>query len=492
MASQKHQQLHFILFPLMAQGHLIPMVDIAKLLAQRDVIVTIVATPLNISRFQKTVDCAIESGLHIRILELKFPCKEVGLPEGCESLDLLSSRDLMKTFFEAISMLQQPLEQSMGEMQPAPSCIISDMGFPWTSETAKKFQIPRIAFHGTSCFSLLCSHNILHYKVRDTITSDSDLVVVPGLPDRIEIRVAHLPRSLYTSPMDLKALIDQIREAELTAYGVVVNSFHDLEPRYVEEYKKAKGNKIWCLGPVSLCNKEAVDKVDRGKKTSIDEHQCLKWLDSRDPNSVIYVCLGSLCRLIASQFIEIGLGLEASRCPFVWVIRDDERYSDLEKWLSEMQFEERTKDRGLIIRGWAPQVLILTHKAVGGFLTHCGWNSTLEGVSAGVPMVTWPMFAEQFINEKMIVQVLGIGVRVGVDVPVIWGDEEKVGVVVKKENIEKAVNEVMDESEEGGKRRKKANELGKKARIAMEEGGSSHLNITLFVQDIMLQTSKKY
>ncbi|KAF6167745.1 hypothetical protein GIB67_017240 [Kingdonia uniflora] len=105
-------------------------------------------------------------------------------------------------------------------------------------------------------------------------------------------------------------------------------------------------------------------------------------------------------------------------------------------------------------------------------------------------MVTWPMFAEQFINEKMIVQVLGIGVRVGADVLVIWGDKEKVGVVVKKENIEKAVNEVMDESEEGGKRRKKANKLGKKARIAMEEGGSSHLNITLFIQDIMFLVSK--
>ncbi|KAF6167744.1 hypothetical protein GIB67_017239 [Kingdonia uniflora] len=291
MASRKHHQLHFILFPLMAQGHLIPMVDIAKLFAQSGVIVTIVATPHNISRFKNIVDRAVESGLPIRILQLRFQCEEVGLPEGCENLDHLPSRDL----------------------------------------------------------------------VRDTITSESDLVVVPGLPDRIGIRAAHLPWSLYTSPTDMKELIDQARKAELTAYGVVVNSFHDLELRYVGEYKKAKGNKVWCLGPVSLCNKEAIDKVDRGKKMSIDEHQCLKWLNSRDPNSVIYVCLGSLCRLITSQFIEIGLGLEASRCPFVWVIRDDERYSDLEKRLSEEQFEERTKDRGLIIRGWAPQVLILMH-----------------------------------------------------------------------------------------------------------------------------------
>ncbi|KAF9599006.1 hypothetical protein IFM89_033351 [Coptis chinensis] len=199
-----------------------------------------------------------------------------------------------------------------------------------------------------------------------------------------------------------------------------------------------KQDKVWCVGPVSLLNKGVLDKFERGNNASIDENQCLEWLDSRQPNSVIYVCLGSQCRLTSAQFQEIGLGLEASKRSFIWVFKFGERYVELEKWLSEEEFEERTKDRGIIIQGWAPQLLILSHPAIGGFLTHCGWNSTLEGVCAGVPMITYPMFAEQFLNEKLIVQVLGIGVEIGFTDAVPWGGD-KVRVSVSKEDVEKTI-----------------------------------------------------
>ena len=148
-------------------------------------------------------------------------------------------------------------------------------------------------------------------------------------------------------------------------------------------------------------------------------------------------------------------------------------------------FEERVKDRGLIIRGWAPQVLILSHPSVGGFLTHCGWNSTLESVCAGVPMITWPQFAEQFINEKLVVQVLGTGVGVGVDSVVHVGEEDMSGVKVKREDVKKAIEKAMDDGIEGHERRKRAKELGKIASNAIKEGGSSYLNLTMLIQDIM-------
>ncbi|KAF9599003.1 hypothetical protein IFM89_033348 [Coptis chinensis] len=491
MALEAEQKLHFILFPLMAQGHMIPMVDMARLFAERGIVVTIVTTPRNTLRFKAITDRAIQSGLAIRLLQLKFPSVEVGLPEGCESIDTLPSRDTAKNFFNAVSMLQQPLEQSMGEMEPIPCCIISDMAFPWTNETALRFDIPRLIFHGTSCFSLLCSHNIHLHKPHLSINSESEPFVVPGLPDRVELTKACLPAGLSDPSSDLQDIRNQIREAEETAYGVVVNSFNSLEPKYVEAYQKIKGNKAWCIGPVSLCNKEDIDKAERGNRMSIDDRELSKWLDSKEPNSVVYVCLGSLCRLIPAQLMQIGLGLEASNCPFIWVIRSGKNDWELKKLLSEENFEERIKDRGLLIMGWAPQVLILSHQAIGGFLTHCGWNSTLEGVCAGVPMITWPMFAEQFFNEKLIVQVLGIAVRVGVNVTVQWGEEEKVGVLVEKEDVQKAVTEVMDKGEVGELRRKKARELGAMARSTMEEGGSSHLNMTLFIQDMLHHASTK-
>ncbi|KAF8395306.1 hypothetical protein HHK36_019249 [Tetracentron sinense] len=483
MASPDNQ-LHFILIPLMAQGHMIPMIDMARLFAERGVIVTLVTTPLNAFRFESTIDRATKSGLQIRLIKIRFPCAEVGLPEGCENIDILPSPDMGKQFYSATRMLQQPLEQLLGELKPLPSCMISDTALPWTSEIARKFQIPRLVFHGTSCFTLICSHNLVHYKVHERVTSESESFVLPGMPDRIEFTKAQLPVPFNIS-------VDQIIEAENTAYGVVANSFYELEPEYVKEYQKVKENKVWCIGPVSLCNKETVDKVDRGNKTSIDEDQCLKWLDSREPNSVVYACLGSLSRLIPSQLIELGLGLEASNRPFIWVIRRDQKSLDFEKWLSEEGFEERTRGRGLLIRGWAPQVLILSHPATGGFLTHCGWNSTLEGVCAGVPMITWPLSSDQFYNEKIAAQIWRIGVRVGVEIPLPKGEEEKVGVMVKREEVKKAVERLMDEGEEGKERRKRARELEEMANRAMEVGGSSHFSMTLLIQDIMHQASTK-
>ncbi|THG06364.1 hypothetical protein TEA_016968 [Camellia sinensis var. sinensis] len=304
------------------------------------------------------------------------------------------------------------------------------------------------------------------------------------MPKRVEITRTQLPGSFVALP-DLNDIRDQMREAESTAYGVVVNSFTELEHGCVEEYGKALDKKVWSIGPVSLCNKEVLDKFERGNKASIDEKECIQWLNSMKPNSVLYACLGSQCRLVPPQLIELGLGLESSKHPFIWVIKTGgERFQELEKWLIDENFEERVKGRGLVIKGWAPQLLILSHPSIKGFLTHCGWNSTIEAVCFGLPMATWPMFAEQFLNEKLVVEILRIGVRVGVEVPVRWGDEERVGVVVKREEVEKAIERVMEGGEEGDERRKRAIELGEKAKSAMENGGSAHLNISLLIEDI--------
>ena len=141
-----------------------------------------------------------------------------------------------------------------------------------------------------------------------------------------------------------------------------------------------------------------------------------------------------------------------------------------------------------MIRGWAPQLLILSHPAIGGFLTHCGWNSTLEGICAGLPMITWPLFAEQFYNEKLMVQVLKIGVSLGVEFVVSWAGE-KFGVVLKREEFKRAINQLMEEGEAAQERRKRARELGEMAKTAIE--GSSYLNMKLLIQDVMQQVVGK-
>nr|UHH90524.1 UDP-glycosyltransferase [Nicotiana benthamiana] len=487
MSSTTSQKLHFVLIPLLAQGHMIPMIDMARLFAEHGVKVSLVTTPHNGSRFASIINRSRESeGKEIELVQIPFPSEEVGLPPGCENLDSVPSRDLIRNFYTALNTLQKPVEIFLTEHDFPPSCIISDKCLSWTSQTARKFNVPRIVFHGMCCFSLLSSHNLRIYRPYLHVKSDTERFVVPGIPmHNIEISKNQLPGAFMQLP-DLDGIRDKMEEAESSAYGVVVNTFTQLENGCAEEYSKAINKKVWCIGPVSLCNKNILDMYQRGNKPSIDEKQCLKWLDTMKNKSILYCCLGSQCRLIASQLIEIGLGLEASNWPFIWVIKNGENLdSELEKWLIDEKYEERIKGRGLVIKGWAPQVLILSHPAIKGFLTHCGWNSTIESVSCGVPMITWPMFAEQFFNEKLIVEVLRIGVRVGVEIPVRWGEEEKVGVLVHKVQVANAVEKLMNGGEEGEMRRHKAKELGLVARRTMEENGTSRISILNLIQDIL-------
>ncbi|GLT34316.1 hypothetical protein SLA2020_088380 [Shorea laevis] len=449
--SSLSEQLHFVLFPLMAQGHLIPMTDIARLLAQQGVIITIVTTPVNAARAKPILSHAIQSGLPIHLAEIPFPCVETGIPEGCETIDKLSSVESYCKFFKVVNMQPEPVEKLFEELRPRPSCIISDFCLYYTRKIATKFQIPRISFHGFCGFSLVCNLILRFSDVRENIASESEYFTVPGLPEKFEFTKAQMP--IVTE--EWKEFDELTSETALAAYGEIVNTFEELESAYVEEYRKRRGGKVWCVGPVSLSHRDTLHKSQRGGKAAIDEAQCLKWLDSQEKGSVVYVCLGSICNLIPSQLIELGLGIEASNRPFIWVLRESDKLKDLHKWIEEEGFEERIKGRGLVIRGWAPQLLILSHPVVGGFLTHCGWNSTLEGICCGLPLITWPLFADQFCNEKLVVQIAKTGVRSGVEQPMVIGQEEEIGVLVKKEDVKNAIDQLMDGSKEAEEREEK-------------------------------------
>lgn len=419
-------------------------------------------------------------------------------------MDSLPSLDLAPQFFEASNMLEHPLEKWLQQTRgsadlPLPSCIVADFCLPWTANIARKLNIPRVIFHGISCFTLVCSKLITRSKVLDGVMSDSEPFLVPGMPHRIEFTKGQIPEVARKSKEEtsgtkdeLKGLIDQFKEAEISAQGILVNTFQELEPKYVEEYQKMVKN-VWCIGP-GFMSKQAISPPPSGGN-NMDEKDCrlFEWLEPMKPRSVVYACFGSLCKMSASQMKELALGLEASNRPFIWVIKKGDYSAALEAWFEAAKFEERVKGRGLVIRGWAPQVLILSHPSTGGFLTHCGWNSTMEGVSAGLPMITWPMFAEQFYNDKLIVQVLRTGVGVGAKECVSIGGvnadhhdelEDIDKVKVKSKDIKKAIDEVMDEGEEGEERRRRAWKLGEVAKKAVQEGGSSYLNMTLFIQHV--------
>ncbi|MQM15439.1 hypothetical protein Taro_048387 [Colocasia esculenta] len=474
---------HLVLVPFFAPGHMIPMVDIARLLAERGVLVSFITTPVNATRTRTAIERSQALGLPIRFVELPFPCAELGLPEGCESVDLVPSLDTGNKFFNGLSILREPLAAYLRQ-QCRPSCIISDMCHPWTQGLANEFGVPRLAFHATCCFSVLCHRNIRQYKVTDGFADEMESFVVPGLPHRVEITKDQVP---FFEGSDLERYRNELIEADETSDGVVFDSFYELETLYIDSYQKATGKKAWAVGPVCFYNNlDVEDRAARGDKAAVDSRFYLSWLDSRKPGSVILISFGSLSHTPPSQIIEIGMGLEASGNPFILVIKANDQSQELEDWLLQGGFEERTKERSLVIRGWAPQLAILSHPAVGGFVSHCGWNSVLEAISVGVPMITWPLFADHFLIERLVVEVLRVGISIEVKRQVKWMVSGQFRKLVKREEVEAAVRALMDGGVEGQERRERARLLAETARRAAEVGGSSHENLTSLIRDVSL------
>ncbi|XP_060207586.1 nuatigenin 3-beta-glucosyltransferase-like [Lycium barbarum] len=467
-----HNQLHVLFLPYFATGHIIPLVNTARLFAYHGVHVTILTTHHNAILFQSSID-------NICIETLRFPSTEVGLPEGIENFSTVSSPEMSPKVFYAIFLLQKPMEDKIREIRP--DCIFSDMYFPWTVDIAQELKIPRLLFNQSSYMYNSILHNLKLYKPHKQISNSSTNFLVPGLPDKIEFKLSQLTEDLR-KPEDERnlydELVDQIRDSEERSYGMVHDTFYELEPAYADYYQKTKKMaKCWHIGPIShfasklIRRKELINDADENNSCAV-----VDWLNEQRHKSVLYVSFGSTVRFPVVQLTEIAKALEGSSVPFIWVVRKDQ--SAQTTWLPD-GFDGRKK--GLIIRGWAPQLTILEHSAIRGFMTHCGWNSVLEAIVAGVPLLTWPVFAEQFYNEKLV-EVVGLGVKVGAEVCNLEGTA--ICPVIGSEKIKKAIEQLMSDSEESQKIREKAMDMSKMAKNATEEGGSSWNNLTVLIDDI--------
>lgn len=227
---------------------------------------------------------------------------------------------------------------------------------------------------------------------------------------------------------------------------------------------------VYCTGPLIVTNNQ-----------TDGDTECLNWLESQLSQSVIFLCFGSLGLFSMEQLREIASGLERSGQRFLWVVRNPPSDSqsldisalpepDLNSLLPD-GFLDRTKEKGLVVKSWAPQVAVLNHKSVGGFVTHCGWNSVLEAVSAGVPMVAWPLYAEQKFNRLMLVEEMKIALPM---------KEDEKGFVTGLE-VEKRVNELM-QSDSGKSVRERTIAMKNAAKAALSEGGSSRVAMSRLVE----------
>jgi hypothetical protein len=482
-----HPKLKIFFFPYILGGHLIPMIDLARLFASHGVKATIVTTPQNVLLFQNPILRDQQLGHDISFVTLNFPAEEFGLPNGCENELTTTNGDMFTKLFMAAMKLQDPLGTLLSETRP--DCLVSDRLYPWTADVTDGLGIPRIVFDGSGCFSHCVEESLRLYAPHEKVVSETEAFLVPGLPNKIELKRSMLPDYIKSENV-FTHFLNEALEGEIKSYGVVVNSFYELDQAYADFFQKEMKRKTWHIGPVSLYNRSNIDKVERGIKTSIDEHSCLNWLDSREPNSVLYISFGSMPRITSAQLLEIAHGLEASDHPFIWVIGRILDYSSKDKREVEMGllpvgFEERISNsrRGLLIRGWAPQLLILEHPAVGAYMNHCGWNSIIEGVTAGVPMITWPFSSEQFYNERFILNIIKIGISMGNEdwVPL----KELPRVTIRSDKVAAVVNRLMgSEEDEVVEMKERATEFRDKAVKAFKEGGSSYNNVDKLIDEL--------
>ncbi|XP_020172173.1 scopoletin glucosyltransferase-like [Aegilops tauschii subsp. strangulata] len=490
--------LHILFLPFFAPGHLIPVVDMAAIFSARGARCTILTTPVNADIIRPAVDRANDSDCHgtdspspaVDIFVVPFP--DVGLPPGMENLMFLTpahGAECPLKFIQAVQLLREPFDRFMAANRP--DAVVSDSFFSWSADAAAEHGVPRLVFLGSSVFARCCSETMLRTNPLETTTNPDDdpdddarLVSLPGLPHRVQLR-----RSQMMDPRKRPAMWAFHKDndaADQRSFGEVLNSFHELEPDYVEHFRTTLGRRAWLVGPVALASK---DMAKRGRPDNTEAHVtegCLRWMDRKPAGSVVYVSFGTFTSFSPAELRELARGLDLSGKDFVWVISSGTG-TDGSEWMPEGFAELMARgDRGFIIRGWAPQTLILNHHALGGFMTHCGWNSALEAVSAGVPMVTWPRYADQFYNEKLIVEVLKVGVSIGAKdfASPLEGHE-----VIGGEVIAGSIGRLMGSGEEGDAVRKKAKDLSVKARSAMEKGGSSYGDFGRLMDELMARRS---
>ncbi|CAN4097093.1 unnamed protein product [Withania somnifera] len=462
---------HVVFLPYCMTSHINALVQLARLFALHGLRATIITTRCNALLFQSLIDKdRLVSGRSICVQTLKFPSGELGLPEGIENVASVPTVEVAsKVHYGLVNLLQKPLEQMIRQLNP--QCIVSDMLFPWTVDLAEELHIPRFSFQPTSFFGQCVRHCLREYTPHNKVESDSERFLIPGLLHEIRMKRSEI-EDFFKEETYYGKLITSIIDADILNHGIIHNTCSELEAGYAELYENFRGKKCWHVGPLSLF----INKLE-GEGSSNDADDYLNWLKDQEPNSVLFVCFGSSTRFSNDQLQEITLALKAANCPFILVVKDQQDHHDDNNNM-EMLIKN---DKYFIIKGWAPQVLILKHPAIGGFMTHCGWNSVLEGLTLGVPLITWPFFSEQFHNSNLLEQ-LGLAIKVGADV---WNSGFVVSSpVVSREKIELAVKRLMCDSEESRNIRANVKLMAETLKNATEEGGSSHSQLIELIEEI--------
>ncbi|KAL3724441.1 hypothetical protein ACJRO7_029587 [Eucalyptus globulus] len=497
--SQSHG--HIVMLPFMAHGHLIPFLALARRICrQTPFAVTLATTTLNLRYLRSTMSLDDDDS-GIRLHELPFRSSDHGLPpdtENSENLPLSQIATLLHSSVSLAAPVECLISNITAEEGRPPLCVISDAFFGWSVDVARRLGTKSIAFTTGGAYGTLAYLSMwLHLPHRST---DAEEFSVPGFPERCRLHRSQLHRFIREADAtDQWSKFFQVQlKLILASDGWLCNSVEEIEPLGFDLLRKYLKLPIWAIGPlvppdmlqksspISPNSKSKSLQKHTGKAFGVSPEKCLDFLSSHNPNSVLYISFGSQNTVSPSQMMQLAIGLESSGKPFLWVIRPplgfDIKGEFQPGWLPP-GFEDRLtrSKQGLLVRNWAPQLDILSHSSTGAFLSHCGWNSTMESLSQGVPIMGWPLAAEQAYNAKMMVEEMGVCVEL------TRGVESQ----IEAEEVKRVIETVMEEEGKGGEMRQRATAVMEQMRQAVKEGsddddkGSSLKAIDEFVRTIL-------
>ncbi|KAJ4704549.1 Glycosyltransferase [Melia azedarach] len=337
--------------------------------------------------------------------------------------------------------------------------------------TSEELQIPVIAFRTCSAYCLWVYFHISKLVGEGEIpVSDENLdkpvACISGLENVLRLR--DLP-SICRYPKGNPVLQFFIGEttALTRASALILNTSHEIERPAISKLGPLFTN-IYTIGPLRASPSDSFNGV-----LLQEDRSCMTWLDSQPSRSVLYISFGSLVILTRDQILEFWHGIVNSGKRFLWVIRSDLIIGESGTGTVPVELDQGTEERGCIV-GWAPQEEVLGHPAVAGFLTHSGWNSTMESMVAGVPMICWPQLADQQVNSRGVSEV--------------WKNGFDMKDTCDRSTVEKLVRDLMEDKRE--EIMESTDKIAKMAREAVKEGGSSYTNLEKLIEDIKSMASK--
>lgn len=471
MESEPAERPHAVVIPCPFQSHIKANLKLAKLLHHRGFFITFVNTEFNHKRLLRSRGSDSLDGSP----DFRFETIPDGLPpsETDASQDRLAvGKAVLTNFLTPFLDLIGKLNSSLCSRVPPVTCIVSDGFMPFTIKAAEELGLPVVvSFTMSACgvmafkqFRALMERGLIPLK--DESYLDTAIDWIPGMKD---IRLKDFPLAQRTDPDDFEVnfTVESV-ECTVKALAIVVHTFDALEPDVLDGLSSIF-RRVYAIGPYQLL----LNQIQEDSSESVgynlwkEESECLQWLDTKEPNSVLYVNFGSVIFVTEEQLGEFAMGLADSKHPFLWIIRPDLVIGDSATLPAELAAETQSRS---FIASWCPQEEVLNHPSVGGFLTHSGWNSTIESLSAGVPMICWPFFGDQQMNCRYSCNEWGVGMEID--------------NTVKREDVEKLVRDLM-EGEKGKKMKGRAMDWKRLAEEASEPTGSSSINLEKLVSELL-------